>query len=454
MIALRPIYYSGQFLEPEHFDALVAYLAADVRRARGRPPASFGVVALTAHADVARTLEISEVELVLPGGEILHAGGSTGVAIPARRIEGSASGAIGVYVGLTRERSDAGNCSEGRDASRYAAVERRVHDWGDGKHSALVRLAAPRVQVRFDGESLDDFDAVRVLELRVDAAGRYVVDRGYVPPLVHVGASPHLLEALDGLLRRIEGCREHLDQRWTQVDGQSAALTAAAVTVALLRQLLGQQLPALWLVRRHAERVSPFELYVRLSGFAGQLAVLMGQGAAELPTFDPHDLRGTLDPVFKRLDELLQREPYRYHLVHDFAMLPGHPPKYALNLEHLQLDESAEYLLRVFFRDGQGRVTQNQDIALRELVLGAALGAPSALATAATNAYGGVPLHPVNAIPEGLPLHPGAGYFRLDPRSSRFRAMFKERFAHLQLAAKMPLPPGLSPYFSLIVVTR
>lgn len=455
--ANSPIFTDGQLIHPQTMQALVQHTGYQVhRRLQCSNFDAWGVVRCELDADALRAGEVHVRDLcvALPSGQLLDT--AAGVVIPARRAEQLTPGGppVRVWIGLPRERDGVANCADDPGTgARYVREERALSDWTLGQRRIKVPVARPNPQLRFDSEAPQDFDGVPIAELCRDADGRIRCADDFIPPILSCAAAPALTRRLDSLLAQGQSRCEELLHHWSLSRGGPAALTALDVIVKAAHAALSAVVPTLRAMRRHADRLSPFTLYVQLLQLAGTMTALTGDETPldQLPGYDAGDLRRTFVPLCERVHALLRRSVYDNYICIPFTRVPGDTRTFALQFDDPRVLLAGEFLLRMHLSDEHGRVILNQDRQIAQLVRQAKLCAPDHFEDIDRYSLGGVRLENASAIP-GLPVHSGCGYFRLDRNEKRFQAILAQRRAALRVPEGLDLPESSRIHFALIAV--
>lgn len=455
--AFSPVFSDGDLVYPQTMQAVVQHATYQIhRRVQCLRADTCGLARLELDLDAlgAGELVFRDLCAVLPSGQILDT--TAGLAIPARRAPALAPGgpAVRVWLGLAREREGAPNCAaEPASSVRYVREDRALADWTAGLRRVRLGVARPHVQVRFDEEADIDFDGLPVLELLRGTDGRLRHVDDYVAPALSCAAAPALVRRIDALLALAQSRSDDLLHHWSLSRGAPAALTALDVIVKATHAALSGAVPVLRAIRRAPGRATPFELYLQLAQLAGAMAALTGDEAPEgtLPAYDESDLRGTFDPLWKRLHVLLQRSVYDGFICVPFAPVHGDPRAFALRFEDPRVALADKFLLRMHLSDDHGRVVLGQDRQIQHLIRQAKLGTPDQQEVLKQLNLGGVHLENASAIP-GLPVHSGCGYFHLDRGDKRFQAVLAQRSALLRFPDGFELPTSPRPHFALIAV--
>lgn len=452
-----PLFSDGQLIYPQTMQALALHAGDRLhRRLACHNLDAFGVVRCELDPDALRRSELilRDLCVVLPSGQTIDT--AAGDVVPARRVDGLTPGGppARVWVGLTRERDGAAHCADDCAAgTRFVRDERLLADWICGQRRIKVPIARPNVQLRIGDEAAKDFDGVPLVELLQDADGRIRCADDFIARVMNCAAAPALTRRLDGLLAQAQNRCEELLDHWSLSRGGPAALTAHDVIVKTAHAALGRVVPVLRALRRAADRLPPFSLYLQLLEICGTMAALTGDDTPLdlLPAYDENDLRRTFIPLCERVLVLLQRSVYDNYICVPFSPVRGDSRAFSLQFEDPRVAMAVEYLLRLHLSDEHGRVVLNQDRQIVQLVRQAKLGAPDQQKDLDRLSVGGVRLENASAIP-GLPVHSGCAYFRLDRADKRFQAILAQRRAVLRFPDGIDLPESPRPHFALIAV--
>lgn len=180
-------------------------------------------------------------------------------------------------------------------APRYRAEAAPMLDANTGRDEKPVSVGRKNVRLALDIEPLEDSVSLPVARVRRDGAGHFMYDPEYVPPCLHVAASPRLMQLLRRLVEILDA---KSDSMMRGRRGTAEEFARQEVASFWLLHAIHSSLPAL----RHildAKRVHPEELYTELARFAGALCTFtLDAHPRTLPLYD-HD---RLEDCFGALD--------------------------------------------------------------------------------------------------------------------------------------------------------
>ena len=436
MQSQRPVYwYSGQFLEPQHFQQTDAYNAAErFSMLEASRPYFWGMggLELDESALAEGRVAVRSVRLLFQDGTqavVASLPEEGNAMLPARSFQedwADRHTPLTVYAGLTRMNptgnvSGIATCTRGGDERINCAPENLPET--PGRYIApdtddlipdrcVLPLAAescseapvrtlylyPRLFWESETETRPDWLFLPLFRLVDDGAGPQV-DPRYAPPSLRVGDSPVLERLVRGLEARLTG----IMQRLSPPPSLDAAVTAgnllrmdAAYTLSELRYALT------W--------ASPWAVFGLLRRGLAAMAACTGVSLLEaLPPYrheDPAESFRSLDRLLQKilrgvLPETAAVVRFRVRgglLCADLPDRSGRTP-----LIVLQSDEPAAMLIR------EGRLVADT---------------PDALPHTLAHAVAGLPLREIPA-PPGMPIRKQVRYIRPDTLSEQWQAVLR-----------------------------
>lgn len=311
--AQRVVWSEGLLISPQHLQQLDLYHEQHVAaRLDALEPLNWGVVQVSIDSVALGKGQVTVQELhgVLPDGLVLALAPGHAELPATRPIEGHfphTQSRAELFLGVPRERAGYTNYTEdGNARARFTVDPRSVPDMTAGGEEATIRFGRRNTVLLFGDEARDDYECLKIAEIVRDGSGNVVVDETYIPPILRIGASPHLVSGLRRVLEVMTGRRRSLTESRRQRDASTVEFDATDVTRFLLLNGINTYLPVLSYMA-DAGDVPPRLCYLQLLQLAGQLSTLSAdEDPTTLPKFVHTDLRSTFDQLIERILAMLQ----------------------------------------------------------------------------------------------------------------------------------------------------
>lgn len=212
---------------------------------------------------------------------------------------------LDVFLTVPEYRPDGFNVvTAARDGStRYLAEVLLRRDENSGLAEKPIQVARKNLRLLLQGESLEGSSVLPVARLRRNAGGEVQLDPHFVPPLVNVAASDHLMAILRRLVEILAAKSTALAGTRRQKNQSLADFSISDVANFWLLYTVNTHFPQL----RHlyeTRRGHPAMVYEAMSALAGALTTFSTDiHPRELPTYDHADP----SPSFTELDVMLRR---------------------------------------------------------------------------------------------------------------------------------------------------
>jgi type VI secretion system protein ImpJ len=433
----RVVWAEGMLMAPQHFQRQDAYHEALLdARVSALTPHAWGVCELSIDL---RALEAGQVVVrafsgVFPSGTVVRITPDDGEQ-PARQIESALSpprDKLDVYLVLPRERAGAVNYGRTKaEQQRYEVDVRGVFDLAAPEREERVEFARANVQLRFAEQPQEDFEWLKIAELVRDASGKPSLVSSYVPPALRLAAAPSLRAGFEAALGATITKRRAVAESLRHRDAVSVEFTADEVTRYLALSALGGAIP---LLKHLLEQplVAPYQAYLTLVQLVGQLSSFAtDEDPAALPPYRHADLRATFEPLFAKLQSLLQVAVHAR-----VVSIPLEGRVDGLHLARLSAAELQQAGVR-FVLAVQAALPEHS---VHELVPKVAkIAAWSEIQRYLSASVSTVPLQICTRPPREVPLRPGKQYFTIDADGSVFRSALREKTIAVQL------PPPFAP---------
>ena len=436
----RVLWGEGLLVCPQHFQQHDLFIDADIQ-ARTRLPNPYGWGVANLEIDAARLktgeLAVKSFQGLLPGGLAVDLEEGDPDLPPARPIGEnfpSTAAVAEVFLGVPTVREGSGNAGATDSATgnyRYETWSRDVVDLVDAGTEVNVSFARPRSVLLFGNESRDDYDAIKIAELRRDGQGGFEHTSDYLPPMLRMSGSATLRKWTSELLSVMVTKRRGIMDALRQVDSSRVEFSAQDVTRSLQLSAINAHVP---MVRHLAEspEVPPFSLYSELSQLAGKLTSFAANIAPEeLPTYKHLDPRETFVELFAKLRELLELA-----MQENFIEVPLEPRRDGMWIGMLKDDRLRE--CPTFVVSVEANAPQ-QEVANRVPQL-SKIASWQQIPKIVRSALPGAPLQATHRPPPEVPIRPHSVYFLVDTRHDFWTQILEERTVALFLPP--PYDPG------------
>lgn len=322
----RVVWEEGMHLAPQHFQLHRRHLEATTTAAIDVLHAfPYGVASCEIDADALRngTLSLLHAHGMLPDGTPFDIPDGDAAPAPsplADRFSPTRDAHV-VHLALPSWRGSSANVwSEApantldapapRERHRFFRGERVVIDETTGQDPVAVTFAMRQCRLLLDDECTPDDVTIPVARVRRDGAGSYVLDAGFIPPCLRIGASNRLVEFTHRLVGMLEA------------KGQALAATLAPAgtssTTGAAQAYLGNELATRWLLHavrtaeaplRHMLRsreAHPEQLWLEVLRLAGALCTFsLSVSTRDLPMYDHDAPQASFDAIERFLREQL-----------------------------------------------------------------------------------------------------------------------------------------------------
>lgn len=206
------------------------------------------------------------------------------LAIPERRSDG---------------RNFAANTPVERSETRYVPETRLLPDELNGQDERPVEVGRKNFRLLLDSGDMRGLSTLPIARIRRDGGGRFIYDPTYVPPMLRISGSPHLLTQLRQLC-------DLMDEKTRIVASQRGNEALADryrrdITSFLFLHTVQSSLAVL----RHdllARKGHPEQLYSELARLAGGLSCFaLDASPRDLPLYDHMNLGQCFDALFNKI---------------------------------------------------------------------------------------------------------------------------------------------------------
>lgn len=420
----RPLWAAGALLSPQQFqqqarweawtNECIAHLALTY-------PWGIGAAAFDLDALRLGKLKASQLRLRLPDGTLID----TDAVDPlppaldlAQLLPADVLDAV-VVVALPLEQANGNNCVfEGTRVDRpmrYVQGWRQVQDlYGDDVQSVGVLQQALSLRLATDDNA--DFVTTPVARLMRDGQQGWLLDPGYVPPLLSFAAHPGLLTQLGNLLTQLAAKRVRLMGMRRESNQRMADFAVADVSLFWLLNALNTYQPVLADLCAHPAR-HPELVYLELVKLAGGLLTFsLEHDVDQLPAYRHEALGNVFPPLMATISTLLEASLPSRVIALALQLTSANRWQVALDDPRLREPGGADFYLSVCCRLPAAQL-QSQFPRLCKA------GTPDDVDHLVNAALDGVPLLPLAHVPAAIPLRLENQYFALDLNHAKGQAV-------------------------------
>lgn len=318
MIHPRKLIWSeGLFMTPQHLQQGDLYHEA-LLQARVHALAKYDW-GMTDVVFDERALTSGQIKLVkcfgfYPDGTPFLIGDQGEDVVEARAVEGNfpaALEALDVFLAVPQVREAQANTamdpSKVGPATRYVAQQTTIPDVNTGRNEQSVTWARGNLRVLFGTEPRDAYHTIRVAQLVRDRSGAVVLREAFVPSILRIGASKWVMSSLRQVLSTMVGKQKQLAESRRMRTAASVDFQASDTAKFWMLHTLNSYIPVTSHMVDHGD-VHPEELYLLLAGLIGELCTFSPDGdPTALPKFNYLDLTDSLEPLFAKAIDMIQR---------------------------------------------------------------------------------------------------------------------------------------------------
>jgi type VI secretion system protein ImpJ len=355
----------------------------------------------------------------------------TADALPAPKVlEGSwepDQQTLDVYLTVPEYRPGGYNVATGPNGARtrYAADVQLRRDENTGLAEKPIQVARKNVRLLVEGEALEGNTVMRVARLRRSTTGDYQLDPRFVPPLLDIAASEHVMSIARRLVEILSAKSTTLSGMRRQKNQSLADFSISDIASFWLLYTINTYLPQL----RHlfeTRRGHPAELYESMLALAGALTTFSSTlHPRDLPAYEHEELERSFTLLDEQLRILLDTVVPATWVSLPLRMVQ--PSIHATALDQDRYFAAPQIYLAV------AAAARPVDVAQRAPHL-VKLGSADRIEHLIRQALPGIPLAHVPNPPGAIPVKLDHSYFLLDTRSAEWQAVIRAR----NLAAYVP----------------
>ena len=310
----KVVWKEGMFLQPQHFQQAERYVLDIVSdRFRAASPWFYGITGISIDRDaLANSLfTLSDCSGILPDGISFDVPKKENLPPPRSFADHFTheKQSLDVFLALPVVifgKANAGSDSQG--SFRFLTKNVGVVDEVMGTQKKEIEIGAYNFLILFGDESLDNHASLPIARLVRNASGQIVLDETFAPPLLWVGASPHIMNQMRSMLELLLARAASLSQGRKQVEGGFAEFSGSEETAFRLLGTLNTFTP---LLNHHhlMPNIHPFELFSLLTQFTGALCTFSSKvSIRNLPRYDHHNFAAVIDRFVSIVRSVLEAD--------------------------------------------------------------------------------------------------------------------------------------------------
>jgi type VI secretion system protein ImpJ len=306
----KPVWTEGLFMTPQHLQQSDQYHEALLHsRMHAVMSYDWGItgVSFDERALVAGQLKLLKCHGFFPDGTPFFVGDRGEDSVEARPLEGAFPAAIetlDLFLAVPNQRDNHSNVgldpAKAGPAVRYVAQSTTVADLNTGRNETAIIWAKGNMRLLFGTEARDAFNSVRIGQLVRDRTGAIVVKKSFIPSILHVGVSEHLMQGLRRVLSALVGKQKSLAEGRRMRTASAVDFQASDTAKFWLLHTCNSYIPLVSHMVDHGD-AHPEDLFILLGSMIGELCTFDADGdPTTLPKFNYLELTDVFDPMFDR----------------------------------------------------------------------------------------------------------------------------------------------------------
>jgi type VI secretion system protein ImpJ len=422
---LSVVWSKGVFLSPQHLQAQDHFFEDLLRFTLEAASAAywgFSSLQIDASSVTEGRLQLSSASGLFPDGLAFDTTESD--EAPQSRLlqeclQGGRESCI-FYLAIPQRRPGGVNIAPqgGGLSTRFYSKMLMLRDENSSGVEKPVSLARKNMQIIAEGESLEGFVPLPMARIRMTEAGRFVLDREFVAPMINVRASELLMGILRGLVEVLVSRSGQLAGARRQRNQSLADFSASDIASFWLLYTINTHLPLFhqWM---EAAQVHPERMYSEMLALGGALTTFSRNIApSDFPRYDHEGLGSCFLEMERKILELLNTViPSR------FIALPLRQVRDSVYVTEVERDE--------YLANSRVYLAIQAELSAAELIQRAPglIKACSAthLETLIRQALPGISLTHVAAPPQEIPVKLHYQYFSLERAGAAWESVTRAR---------------------------
>ncbi len=306
----KPVWTEGLFMTPQHLQQSDQYHETLLHaRMHAVMAYDWGItgVQFDERALAAGQLKLLKCHGFFPDGTPFFVGDRGEDNVEARPLEGAfpaALEALDVFLAVPNQRETAANtaldAAKVGPAIRYVAQQATVPDVNTGRNDTNITWARQNLRLLFGTEARDAYQSVRVSQLVRDRTGAIVIKKNHIPPILHIGASDHLMTGMRRVLSALVGKQKSLAEGRRLRTAAAVDFQASDTAKFWMLHTMNSFIPIVSHLVDHGD-CHPEQCFTVLGSLIGELCTFSADGdPTSIPKFNYLELGDVFDPMFER----------------------------------------------------------------------------------------------------------------------------------------------------------
>lgn len=418
----KPFWGEGLFLCPQHFQQQDAYHETRLHEvSRIIQPFLWGL--RSARFDLnslnSGSLRAVELSVVFPDGELYSAPYKDELPSPLS-LDKLPSGTqkTTIYLALPLLKDHGRNCTNDPAdlSSRYVVNNLSISDTFSESANADVAFLYKAVRLVTSEQPLDAYVTVPLARLKRTSTGNFEFENTFIPPLINLSASEHLLSQLRALLDALQARADILYALFSRPNESIVEFRSGDMASFWLLHSINAAFATLNHFYRHPS-ATPEQLHIELSRIAGALlSFSTTYTLQDLPTYQHEQPNISFDKLFKIINSQINTVFSENYMV--ISLKENKPSYYTGNLEAQLLSKGIAVYLAI-----------QADLSATELIEKIPqllkIGSPEDVENIVLSALPGIRLTHATQIPAAIPVKPKSTYFLLETSGTLYERLLQ-----------------------------
>ena len=312
----KPVWTEGLFMTPQHLQQSDMYHEA-LLHARMHAVSKYDWGITGCQFDD-RSLAAGQLKLLkchgfFPDGTPFFIGDRGEDVIEARPLEGvfpTAIESLDVFLAVPNARDTAANIAldpaKAGPAVRFVAASSTVPDVNTGRNDTSIVWARENLRMLFGTEARDAYASIRIAQLVRDRTGQIVVKKNFIPSILHIGASEHLMASMRRVLSALVGRQKSLAEGRRMRTDASVDFQASDTAKFWLLHTVNSYIPMVSHMVDHGV-AHPEDCYTLVGNMIGEFCTFDTDGdPTTIPKFNYLELTDVFEPMIERVLRQIQ----------------------------------------------------------------------------------------------------------------------------------------------------